>query len=45
MPKVLLAINEATTRDGMVERAIQYSQTHGDGWEFSFLSEVLNVQI
>lgn len=45
MPKVLMAINEVTAREGMVERAKQFASDHGDGWEFSFLSEVLNVQV
>lgn len=45
MPKVLIAINEATSREGMVERAKDYAKVHGEGWEFSFLSEVLNVEI
>jgi type IV secretion system protein VirB4 len=45
MPRVLLAINDATSREGMVERAQEFARTGGAGWELRFVREVLNVEI
>lgn len=45
MPKVLLAINDATSKDGVLEKAKEYAETREEGWDFRFLTEVLNVKI
>lgn len=45
MPRVMSAINDATSRDGMLERAKEYAAAGGEGWEFKFLQEVLHVAV
>lgn len=43
MPPVLVAINEATSKERLRARLREYEQAGGPGWELRFLTEVLNV--
>lgn len=45
MPRLMSAINEATSRDGYLEKAKEYAARGGQGWEFQYVKEVLNVNI
>lgn len=45
MPSVLIAINEGTSRQGVLEAALLQKEQSGRDWEFKFISEVLNVDI
>lgn len=44
MPSTLLAINSATSKNGVLEKAIEYRQSRGDNWQFEFLREILHVK-
>ena len=43
MPNILIAINNASSREGMVERAKAFKKEVGLNWELIFCNEVLNV--
>jgi type IV secretion/conjugal transfer VirB4 family ATPase len=45
MPKLVIAINEATTRRDARDQAIEASRSGDPGWHLKYMREVLNVQI